>query len=416
MPSPYNKTIQGVKIKITKASDNLTARSSCSEVCFHWTTDIALMDWTESQCFTICSYDGPIMNSDPSSGSTSCSLCGGGLGSTSSSSGGGSSSYTALDGAIYNGSLLSDLSAALEPDGMPLADFERKYPDYVYLIAPLREIKQKLGDLDGSDIEMYVRYPNILTQANSFFNKHGVSEKTREFMRAYNDSFKTDEEFKAMVTAPIPAFVWDIAFDISLEVVEKIVKKFVPAAELSEDVINLIKALKGDDWMDLLYKAGELAWDTAKTLNPQLKMFDTAKEAFSLYNKFKKIQEPLEAIYNKVDAATFKKIYAAMSKMTNRNIFDKFQFLDESGYKNLKFFGSAKDLIYKLSSEFGISVSDLTPTVINPLNKTFGFQAGNIFFSYYKESDTSGTPTIHIAINGYGKPTGAGITIIKIRQ
>ncbi len=259
----------------------------------------------------------------------------------------------------------------------------------------------------------------FFSQVNAFLNQKGFNRKTGAFVKAYIDSYENDPEFKEMVSAPIPGFLADIAFDVAIEVVEKIVKKYIPAAELSEDVINAIRALRGDSWMDVLYAAGELAWDTAKTLNPELallKTFDAFKEANSLYKKFNKMKDSFHAIYNNVDAATFKKIYAAMSKLSNRNVFDKFQFLEEQGYKNFKYFGSARDLMNKMANEFGESVSDLTPLKVNPLDKTFGFKTGNIYFSFYIESGTLKTPTVHIAKNGFGNPTGNGDTIIKIRQ
>jgi hypothetical protein len=407
LPAPYNNEVSNAKIKIKKTND-LTTRLGCYEVCIDWNAPIALMPLYFSNCYTVCTYDGPITDISNYGGNSACSLCSGnGLGSTgtSTSSGGGSSSgFTALDGLIYNGSLLSDLSAALDPDGMPLADFQSKFPDYVHLVAPLRELKQKLGDLDRSDLEMYVRNPNIITEAINFFNKYGVNEQTRAFERSYNELFKTDEEFKAMVTTTIPPFVWDIAFDIGLEVVEKLAKKMNPAFELTDDIKNIIQAVRASDWKSFLFELGKTALDVAKNSVGVLKVIDAGLETSLLVKKLYKIKEPLEEIYNKVDAATFQKLYAAMSKLTNRNVFDKFgTFVYPDGSKHLQFNGSTKDLFNTIRSEFGVSISYEAP----PKNGIY-FEVGDMRLTWYPVSNTNDKPTIEIK--------KGNTVIMKIRQ
>lgn len=177
LPAPYNKTIEGVKIKITKADNNLTARQSCSEICFHWTavSDIALMQEIGRACFTICSYDGPITDISDYGGGSSCSLCGGGLGSTGSSTGGGSpsSSFTALDGLIYNGSFLATLNAALEPGGITEHDFAMQYPEYVTLLHNLKALNQYLTNFDNTDLEFFARNPESIIPLTTFFAQGG---------------------------------------------------------------------------------------------------------------------------------------------------------------------------------------------------------------------------------------------------
>jgi hypothetical protein len=255
----------------------------------------------------------------------------------------------------------------------------------------------------------------LFQQIDPFLNKYAVNgvfnSKDIEIAKAFKEQYDTDSEFKGMVTSwpTLPPFLTDIVVDLGFEVTEKIVKKLVPGAEISADIVNVLRTFRGGSWMDLAKTVGELAWDTAKTINPSLKVYDTAKEAFSLFKKFKPLIAPLTEIYNKVDAATFGRIYSAMSNITSRNVLNKFQLLDELGYKNLKFFGSAKDLLYSIANNYGSAVYNIDAV-------TLGFHAGNIYFMFYPESTSTGTATLHISLNNFGPPKGSGTTIIKIRH
>lgn len=407
LPSPYNKTIKEVKIKITKASDNLTARSSCSEVCFHWTTDIALMQSTESQCFTICSYDGPIMNSDPFGGSTSCSRCGGGLGSTSSSSGGGSSSYTALDGLIYNGSLLSDLSIALDPDGMPLADFERKYPNYAYLVPKLKTLKQFMGDISLENLEYLVRNEETIEEMNTelALDNTNAQEESKLYL-----GMLQSPEYSELCTAlnaggPSSDPLKGVLLDLMVEGAQAWAENFLGLDDLS--------ALRG-----LLEKgtenAGRVAFKATRIIakfiakkNPIFNALSSMWKAKEVYSKISRVYKRLSGLWqNRYFVGIDKKLEKVYQSLKKNKLLGKLDVDDNGGL---------------------LTDSDKDQSVWNDLVTAFGktpipdgkgkgglkFQADDFIFNWYPNSDTYNSPTIEIL---YKHPSsGNESTIVKIR-
>ena len=176
---------------------------------------------------------------------------------------------------------------------------------------------------------------------------------------------------------------WEL-HPLGLELLEKIAKKINPAAEITQDVIDVIKAYRGNDWFDLARKVGELAFDTVKTAGGgTLKLFlnglEATAEATRLVKKIRPLIDPLQEIYSKVDAATFGKIYTAMSKMTNKNVLDKFGlFIYPNGTKHLQFGGSTKDLFNTIRNEFGLDISYEPP----PLNGIY-FESSGIRLTWY---------------------------------
>jgi hypothetical protein len=278
--------------------------------------------------------------------------------------------------------------------------------------------KYRKGGFSGVEFAMLWLDQPFFNKAEDFVNRSGGDNLSFEIVKIISE----DAEFKALiVTWPtIPPFLWDIIGDIGLEIVEKVMKKLNPASEITQDVIDVIKAYRGSDWFDFARKMGELGFDIAKTstsgtVQLAFKVLDGANEARTLIKKIKPLVEPLQQIYDKVDAATFGKIYSAMSKMTNKNVLDKFQFFNESGNKNLKYFGSMKDFFNKIKDEFGASTySD------NFGQGGLAFRAGNIYFNFYPDATFNNQPTLEILVGGIrnangSHPSGAS-TIIKIRQ
>ena len=265
-----------------------------------------------------------------------------------------------------------------------------------------------------------VKDPVLFGQVDGFLKKNQFRPKDVQIAKAFKELYDSDTEFKEMVTLwpTLPPFIWDIMGDVGAELGEKILKKLVPGAKFSDDAINILRTFRGGSWVDLGKAVGELAWDIGVTLNPELKLFDVGKEVFSIAKKFRPLIEPLTNIYEKVDAATFGKIYSAMSKITNKDVLSKFKFLDESGNKNLLFTGSVKDLFHKIRDESG-----LTYTSYGAFGTaSFGmyFTIGDIYFNFYTESDTRGTPTMSISLRGlpHNRVPGVSIsvTFIKFRQ
>jgi hypothetical protein len=211
LPAPYNEEITKVKIKTRRSGNNFNS-SSCFLICIEWQTQFPLRP-PGGNCSEVCTYNGPIVTSG-SSGSGSCSLCGGGLGSNTNTSGGGSvnPNFTALDGLIYNGSLLADLSTALDPDGMPLSYFQQKFPDYVHLVLPLRELKQKLGDIDLATLEGFVRYPILISQCSDFLDKYNSSPDARKIVKLHVQLYATDQAYRTETNeigkVPVPVILW----------------------------------------------------------------------------------------------------------------------------------------------------------------------------------------------------------------
>jgi hypothetical protein len=168
--------------------------------------------------------------------------------------------------------------------------------------------------------------PILFTQVDAFISRNNQSPNSYKVAKAFNSLYNEDEEFREMVTTwpTIPPFMWAIMEDVGLEILERLIKRLNPAAELSQDAINTIRAFRSGNWLDLAKTIGELGFDIAKQFNPELKLVDVCKEALSITRKIKPLIEPLITIYDRVDAATFGKIYTAMSKITNKGVLDKF--------------------------------------------------------------------------------------------
>jgi hypothetical protein len=209
-----------------------------------------------------------------------------------------------------------------------------------------------------------------------FLTKHTINgvieQKAADIARSFQNTYQSDPEFKAMVDEwPVfPSFLFDIMGDLGKELIIKAIKKLT-GYEVAEDIFNVFISGAQGNYLDMAYELHNVAVDVAKQFNVAWKLYDFSSEIFQMFKKFRPLVAPLQEIATKVDAATFQKIYKAMSKITSSNVLDKFQFLGEGIDKNLKFFGSAKDLMNKLAAEFGVSVTDLTPLEIDPLRKTF---------------------------------------------
>jgi hypothetical protein len=354
-------------------------------------------------------FDGPgggsSGNSEPSGGSTFINL---GFGSnfpyTGGNSGNGSGGGGGGSGGASSGSN-NNIDSQIDDTLFDVAGNQEKLNYYQGLYV----LEMRFGD---TEFEQLYNDKKLFTQIEHFFRQHGRNQKTIDFCKSYIDLYFTDSEFREMVSTPIPSFLWDIMFDIGLEIVEKVAKKYFPAAELTEDVKNSIQAIRSGSWVDVMYTLGELALDTAKTAartaNAELAIIDVALETGRLVNKIKKIKKPLQDIYDNIDAPTFKKIYAAMSKVTNRNVFDKFDiypypFANANTPKHLRFAGSTRDLFHTIRNEFGAGTTN------EPFPGTgIYFEIGTIKFTWYPISGTNDKPTIEIK-NG-------STTIMKIRQ
>ncbi len=177
IPQPYNITFRNIQISIGSGGSVITARTDCHEVCIEGEGIISPIALVAGRlCWNVCVYGA----NEPNFGSSSCALCGS-SGWTGSSTGGGngssSSSLTYLDGLISESTFLSDLSSTLDLGGFPETEFIRKFPYYVYLIAPLRQLRMAMYNpnigIDLTDLALFVRNPAIITQLNTFLSQGG---------------------------------------------------------------------------------------------------------------------------------------------------------------------------------------------------------------------------------------------------
>ena len=411
LPAPYNEEIEKVKIKTKRGNNNLNARSYCYEVCIEWNAPIALLPWGE-WCYEVCTYDGPISDIGNYGGDSSCSLCRGGLGSnTETSSGGGSSSFTALDGLIYNGSLLSDLSAALDPDGMPLADFERKYPDYAYLVPKLKTLKQFMGDINLENLEYLVRNVEIIEELNTELALDGTNAQAE--VQLYLKSLRESTEFKDICSTlnsvgggssssnPLKAVLLDLMVEGAQEWAANLLG--IP------DLLELRGLLE-----NVTESAGRIAFKATRLIarfiakkNPvfnALSSFVKAKEVYDKINKAYKVIEQLNNFNTKI----LEKLISTLKKTGSGKILDRIKDTNNSpnldGHWDIDMGGTTvDDFIRKLASAFGTQwksggVSE--KGIGNIFAQHLDLSSLEIkYFEYYPFSGSTGWASIDIVLN-----------------
>ena len=344
----------------------------------------------DSWCYEVCTYDGPISDISDFSGDASCTFCRGGLGSTNTSSGGGSSSgFTALDGLIANSGFLSDLSAVLDPDGMPLSYFQQQYPLYAYLVPKLRTLKQFIGDISREDLEYLVRNEEIIDELNTELAIDGFNAQAEA--QLYLKSLRESAEFKDICSAlnsvggggngdPLKGII----VDLMVEGAQEWAENFLGINDLSA-LKNLIE--KGID------KGGQLAFRATRIIarfiakkNPvfnALNSFWKAKTVYEKVNKVYKVFDKFKDLPTNVMSAVIK-----TAKDKFGGILNAFEWVDDN--TGGKIIGGGRDfferLINNLGSNFtaspsGVLVCQLIPNqlhiVYNP-SSSFGYQTIDI--------------------------------------
>lgn len=396
LPAPYNEEIEKVKIKTRRGNNNLNARSFCYEVCIEWNAPIALLPWGE-WCYEVCTYDGPISDIGNYGGDSSCSLCGGGLGSNSgTSTGGGSSSFTALDGLIYNSGFLSDLNAVIDLNGgMPLPEFQQKYPLYAYLVPKLRTLKQFMVDISREDLEYLVRNEEIIDELNTELAIDGFNAQAEA--QLYIKSLRESSEFKDICSAlnsvgggggsgnPLKGVLVDLMVESAQEWAANILG--IP------DLVELRGLLENatESAGRIAFKATRLIARFVAKKNPvfnALSSFVKAKELYSkidkAYKAFAKVEELGTEILTK---------FINVFKRKGASLLNKVKWIDnDTG-------GEITDINYNdfwsiLMDEIpgGVSSSYVRPDGRQEI--TYRLDGKRLTIKLYWQSNTTGGPTI----------------------
>ncbi len=301
----------------------------------------------------------------------------------------------------YYKNLISTYASMLASNDteMGLKEFEKLY-------AKVNSLKQILG-LNNSEVEFLLinssSSNNIAQRINDLLNNNPNDTDLLDAANIHIDQLISNPDYFELneLMVSIPPWMWTFLREVAIEVTIEIIKKQFPAASISNNLVDALRAIEQGDLLDFVKAAA----DIAKNFSLPIKVFDGILDTYNLSKKAATAYKAIKKM-EKLGSDVIEKVIKTI-QIKGGGLLDKLEWKGGNIGASLIGVGNSQDFYNELLSQFNVTAS---PTGFgNELVATVIIGGSQFKIKYYPVSNTTQGPTIEI------KKTSGGTFTYKIR-